>query len=411
MDPRPPRPVQFSLPPAHPPPLLTPTQLTHLLTHGHLSLSTIFPPSLHTLLTALLAASLRFFARPSAQKHSFYPPAPATGTEHGYHFLPREKEFLTLRHLPAAVALTAAAEHAAEAQQELAELEDLAASVWRRVSALLLRVLADVSAALGIPFADAWPPLLPAGPEAPRGLDADEPTLLRLFRYFPSSASPISATATADDDDDRNGGGAGPHTDNGLLTLCFSDAPGLQVYSAPAAAASAHAASLSPATGGPSNGGNGGSSGVWTDAGPGATILIGDVLRVLSSGRARAGIHRVRVRGCASAVGRASVVFAMRPCLRGGGRRGSWDGEAGLEGDGRRRGEAEEDALPLGPFGGSGSVRVRALWQAITHRKVNVNAGWKVRDAQRARRRGEGSAPRGLEEQERGEQRPLGETA
>lgn len=292
-------------PPNRPPPLLTLTQIERLILQGHLPIR--LPSSLTDSLRALQDAQLEFFAQPDSIKSLLYPAG--NGTELGYYNIPLEKEYLTLRHLPAAVS-----QNHAQAQT----LEYFIAEVWHCVSVLLLRVLADVSAALGIPF-DAWTAHLPST-APPSQLDASEPTLLRLFRY------------------ERGEGTAAPHTDNGLLTLCVGGGRGLQVW---------QDLGTKPDR-------NAGVQGEWCDA-EGPTVLVGDVLRVLSSNRARAGRHRV----IGTENGRSSIVFAMRPTLGG--------------------------VVDLTMFGGEGAVAMRDLWHRITAKKINVNAQKELREEQKRR--------------------------
>lgn len=302
-------------PPPHPPPLLAPAQRAQLCEHGFLDPWTV-PAALAQDIDALLAAAAAFFALPPATKALLFPSAPGD-TEQGYNLLPGEKEFLTLRHhhhhhqpSPPAAALPPEAAHLAAA------LTAATAQVWARAAPLLHRMLADAGQHLGTVAPGAWAAVAPSTTlTLPGSGAAATPTLARLFRYAPGG-----------------GGGAAPHRDLGLLTLCVSRAPGLQVQD--------------------------GAAGAWRDATGPATVLAGRTLRVLSANRVPAALHRVRAAG----PGRDSFVLALRP--------------------------AAAAVVDLAGFGGEGWVSGPALWDRIRRQQVNVNAPREVRERQWEEREG-----------------------
>jgi hypothetical protein len=274
------------LPPPHPPPFLSQQDLHTLITQGHFPVN--LPPALQASLTSLSTLASTFFTLPEDVKLTTYPSS--HHTESGYYDVDGEKQYVTFRRI----------RNAAKPSQ----LDRSVTDMWKLTAMLLERVLCDISTALGIPW-EAWLPLLDGCLEVPVGeVDSKLPTLLRVFKYLPHQ------------------GKAGVHTDNGLLTLCDGRDKGLQVW-------------VPDAENEP---------GRWKDA-HGPTILIGDTLRILSWGRAKAGRHRV----VENAHGRSSVVFALRASLR-----------------------AEE--IDLSPFGDVGNrVSPEALYKFMNSRKHNVN--------------------------------------
>lgn len=283
-------------PPPHPPPLLTEQQILFLAYQGHLHLQ--LDPSLADLYRRLSLACIVFFGEPTTTKSEEYPAT--QGTEKGYTLVAEEKEYLTFRHAT---------------RSNWQEVEALAREVWQKTAALLYRVLSDLGVAMDLPH-DAWNPVLDGCLSMPSSLDDPTPTLLRIFRYFPES------------------GTAESHTDTGLLTLCVGSGKGLQV---------AVQDDDGDAHDGPK----------WRDV-EGPTILVGQVLRILSGNRLRAGLHRV----VGNPEGRSSVVFALRPSLR-------------------------HDTVALAAFGGERIMNIRSIWGGIRGSRFNVNAQKEVRESQK----------------------------
>ncbi|KAK5091830.1 hypothetical protein LTR70_006360 [Exophiala xenobiotica] len=282
------------LSPPGPPRLLTPRQVEHLIDQGHLDNS----------LARLSTEASAFFDQPEQDKFSIFPAS--HGTECGYYSIKGQKEYLTLRQAP---------------PNATSDLQSYARELWAAVAGYLHRILCDISTALEIPQ-EAWAPLLEDSLAMPKNgsVDTSLRTILRLFRYAP------------------NRGVAEEHIDNGFLTLCVGDGQGLQVLSrlvhssqsrqTPEPTQQQTEAEWAEAE--------------WADA-AGATVLVGGMLHVLSLGRCRAGKHRV----VANPVGRASTVFALRPCLR--------------------------HDIDLEPFGGYGSVHARELYLQVAGQRTNIN--------------------------------------
>ncbi|KEF59106.1 uncharacterized protein A1O9_03950 [Exophiala aquamarina CBS 119918] len=142
-------------------------------------------------------------------------------------------------------------------------------------------------------------------------------TLLRVFRYLPS-------TGTAEE-----------HTDLGLLTMCIGNRRGLQMCDRVRSTDSELQ---------------------WIDASEGmnhAIILVGQTLKMVSSGGLNAGIHRVH----GNPLGRNSVVYGLR--------------------------HSSKNAIDLGLFGGEGCIRPEELYTFMGVGKVNINAVKNKRDKQR----------------------------
>lgn len=166
--------------------------------------------------------------------------------------MPDEKEYLTLRH---------------QTNPNLA-LEQHVRILWTRVARLLYRILVDlfVFHGLGPRICD---DLVEGALDMPRDRPgaANNPTQMRLFRYFPN-------------------GLAEQHTDLGLLTLCITDGEGLEV--------------LDQIEHPPQ----------WISA-PRFVVLVGALGSRIFEGGVRAGSHRV----ISNPKGRRSIVFALRPSL------------------------------------------------------------------------------------------------
>lgn len=285
------------LPPSHPPPFLDVQQLHYLSEQGHLPIQ--LPTSLANSYKELATAASTFFDQQKDEKVSRYPPS--QGTELGYYVIPSEKEYLTLRHTTS---------------QKPSNLEELAQKTWQQTATLMHRIIGDISYGLDIE-PTAWDPLVKGCLNMPTAEDPTSPTLLRMFRYYPKC------------------GVADKHTDGGLLTLCVGAKKGLQVWRKNQSS------------------GDEPVQGEWIDA-EGPTLLIGSILRGLSSNRVTAGLHRV----IANDEGRESLVFALRPIT--------------------------VSELDLTGFGGSGTVDMREFWKLLQKMRVNVNAVGKVREKQRA---------------------------
>ncbi|EMD00308.1 hypothetical protein BAUCODRAFT_30791 [Baudoinia panamericana UAMH 10762] len=251
------------------------------------------PVHLNDAVTRLSQAARAFFDQHVSLKRSQYPAR--RGTECGFYECPGEKEYLTIRYDTNATSY----------------LEECARLLWRDAANYLHRVLCDISRA-GEYNVHAWSSLVKHGLELPAddsSLDTVT-SLLRMFRYLPDS------------------GVAAQHVDNGLLTLCVGEGQGLQVLDRSIA---------TPPT--------------WVDV-DGPVVLVGDLTRALLRNRVRAGVHRVVGNPC----GRSSLVFALRPYLKG--------------------------IIDLAAFGGKGLVDTRDYCTAVKGSKVNVNAAREVREQQ-----------------------------
>jgi len=266
-------------PPPGPPPFLDARQVQRLCEQGHLALD--LPTHLAEAYQAVSDDLKEFFTLSAEEKALLYPSRSAD-TEQGYVRVDGEKEFITLRYLPQRSVADDGSDpisedHRAEKGWPKTEtMEKRLSQTWSDTAVLLLRILADIAAALEI-HPRAWDTLTEGSLALPDRREVASPSLLRLFRYEPQ------------------GGTAEAHTDLGLLTLCVCRGPGLQVFERQAQGT-----------------GQGDVPPGWRDAAD-ATLLVGDTLRVLSSNRMRAGRHRVQ----ATAGGRHSAVFGLRASTRG----------------------------------------------------------------------------------------------
>ena len=286
-------------PPPHPPRLLSDIDIRSFAKQGHMNL---FLSHDHAVLAEKVFASAEdYFDQEDSIKREKYPQA--QGTELGYSLLDSEKEYLTLR---------------ASSSDTQDPLEVLSTQLWRTTATLLHRILVDLSHAMDID-PSAWDPLLDGCLAMPTRQQDMTPTLLRIFNYFPDSVT------------------AGRHVDNGLLTLCISAEPGLQVLD------------MSPG----SASGDGSGPEAWRDV-EGATLLAGSTLQVFSRDRIRAGAHRV----VGNSEGRRSLVFALRPSLR-------------------------HPRVDLTKFGGEGETDIRELYRGIKENRHNVNAPKELREQQK----------------------------
>lgn len=254
-------------PPQGPPPLLDQDQLLHLVQQGWLFLN--LPDSLSQSLTDLLTASSAYFNAPEAEKKASYPPK--EGTEFGYYSVAGEKEYITLR-----CRVRTNPNSPSEPPTLLAgTLEESTASAWRDAGILLYRILCDIARACDLDLS-VWDHILDGTLTLPDSEDQITYTLMRLFRYFPST------------------GHAEEHTDLGLLTLCVGDGTGLQVLDRVHSSVQKSVLVDAP---------------VGTHTG---TVLVGQTLRALFAQSITAGGHRV----VGNPQGRQSVVFALRHSTR-----------------------------------------------------------------------------------------------
>ena len=189
----------------------------------------------------------------------------------------------------------------------------------------MYRILADLSRALGIPL-PAWDPILDGCMSLPSSIEEATTSLLRLFRYEPTS------------------GIATPHRYNGLLTLCVGDGKGLEVWQEGASDVAAEGCGSDAPKGG------------WVDA-SGPTLLVGSALYYFSAGRATAANHRV----VGNPNGRNSIVFALRPSTR--------------------------HRIDTGPFGGEGVWDLKLIWKRMSEGRINVNAQKQIREKTAEERR------------------------
>jgi len=199
-------------------------------------------------------------------------------------------------------------------------LEGQTARAWREAAVFLHRILCDIARASDLP-PSVWDDILDGTLTMPDDESQVTYTLMRLFRYFPTT------------------GFAAEHTDLGLLTLCVGDGPGLQVVNRVAS-------------------GSNGKQPVWVDAPAGthqATVLIGTTLYALSSRTLKPGLHRV----VGNPDGRSSVVFALR--------------------------HSTKHNVDFGPFGGEGSATPQEVWMKVQAGKVNINSVKEKRDLQTAK--------------------------
>ena len=244
-------------------------------------------------LEQLQAAACGYFAGDNAQKRELYPPS--HGTESGFYEVPNEKQYVTLRHTV----------------HDNSCMETHAREVWRDATAFLHRILCDLSRAGGYDL-DAWNGMLEGShlmPSEDRDLN-NITTLLRLFKYE-------AATGIATE-----------HVDIGLLTLCVANGPGLQMLDR----------SVTPHR--------------WRDA-VGPIVLVGDMTRALFRGQVRAGMHRVvGIPDC-----RNSIIYALRPCLKG--------------------------ILDLECWGGEGKVDTAEYFLKIKGTRHNINATHDIREKQK----------------------------
>jgi hypothetical protein len=223
-------------PPPTPPPLLSCAELHLLLRQGWLPLT--LPPHLSHLSTTLFNNLTPYFSLPEQQKTTLYPPG--RGTESGHYSVAHEKQFLTLRHA-----------HHPSSQLELA-----ASAFWAGAAKFLHRILCDLAIADGR-GPGAWDRLVEGTLDMPVDEDRASGTLLRMFRYEPSS------------------GVAEAHTDLGLLTLCVGTEPGLECLDMEASLAREMEVGVPHGLG----------EAVWRDAGARrAVVLVGQTLRGFSDG-------------------------------------------------------------------------------------------------------------------------------
>lgn len=250
-------------PPPGPPPILSEEQLIQLIRQGWLTYT--LPESLVATVTDLFRHSTEFFELAESEKKRAYPSK--LGTEFGYYPVPEEKEYITFRCRIG----TSSKSQAGAASPLIQDLEDTAAAAWQECGTLLYRILCDLARLSRLdPFV--WNDILDGTLTIPDSEDDTTYTLLRLFRYLPTT------------------GQAEKHTDLGLLTICIGDRGGLEVLDREKSTKDNH---------------------VWvnpTDGPHTGAILIGNTLRTLSGNRYNSGVHRV----VGNSQGRNSTVFALR---------------------------------------------------------------------------------------------------
>ena len=253
-------------PPPGPPPLLSENQMLQLAQQGWLSLN--LPKTLAEIVADLFTSSSDFFNLPDDQKVVSYPKK--SGTEFGYYVVSAEKEYITYRcHVHTAYSSTSTS------IPLLQQLEDTADKAWQQCGSLLFRILCDLARWSHLD-PSVWDDILDGTLTMPDSETQMTHTLLRLFRYFPTT------------------GFAEMHTDLGLLTVCVGNRGGLEVLDR------MQSTDDKP---------------VWVSPAyeaRTATILIGQTLKALSDGTFNAGIHRV----VGHPEGRNSVVFALRHSSR-----------------------------------------------------------------------------------------------
>ncbi|KIW20289.1 hypothetical protein PV08_00864 [Exophiala spinifera] len=260
-------------PPAGPPPLLSDQQLIILARQGWLCVD--LPDSLSRSLQDVFESSLEFFNDPSQPKAELYPKK--LGTEFGYYPVANEKEYLTFRcHVHGGSnASSASSASEALAVASAVALEAKVAQAWREAALYLFRILCDISRASDLDLS-VWNDILDGTLTMPNSEQDMTHTLMRLFRYFPTT------------------GFAGQHSDLGLLTLCVGNGEGLQALDR-----------FQSTTDIPA----------WVNAPVGSgkgMVLIGETLKALSSNTVNTGAHRV----VGNPHGRSSVVFALRHSTR-----------------------------------------------------------------------------------------------
>lgn len=283
-------------PPPRPPPLLSNQDLVSLIEQGYVSLT--LPTRLADLYKTLFSTADDFFLLPSDVKLACFP-SDVRNTQQGYYDVPEEKQYLTLRHEA----------NQAQAPQGLDHLLPLVSETWYESAKLLHRVLNDVGAHFGIPSC-AWDPITQDCLSLPKSNSTATPSFMRLFKYLPDT------------------GIATPHKDLGLLTLCVGAGQGLQVHGY-----EDHVSHNK----------------VWKDATE-VTVLAGDVLHILSSGRIASGFHRV----VGNSNGRKSAIFALRVNPRA--------------------------TIDMSLFGGEGQVACKDFWAGIQKGRLNVNARKELRE-------------------------------
>lgn len=256
----------LALPPQGPPPLLSEDQLLDLARQGWLEIA--LPESMNSAISDLLRSSDLFFTNSTAIKKELFPQKQST--EFGYYEVKHEKEYVTFR----------CRTHqdntgTSDKNSSAVDLESSTARIWREAGIILHRILCDIARASDLDI-NVWDAILDGTLEMPVSEEAMSYSLMRIFRYRPT-------TGTADE-----------HTDLGLLTMCIGDRHGLQVCDRTNSSESELQ---------------------WINASEGANhaiILVGQTLKMLSNGSLNAGIHRVS----GNPLGRNSIVYALRHSSR-----------------------------------------------------------------------------------------------
>ncbi|KAK4942966.1 hypothetical protein LTR10_017350 [Elasticomyces elasticus] len=309
----------FAPPPPGPPPLLSDEQLLCLAQQGWLCVN--LPDSLTQSIQEVFRESPNFFDLPRQQKAEIYPSK--QGTEFGYYPVENEKEYITFRchvHGDAESESNTSMKPALSSSLAAAKtLESKIAQAWHEAGLFLFRILCDITRASDHDIS-AWNDILDGTLTLPRSESEVTYTLMRLFKYLPTT------------------GFAGEHTDLGLLTLCVGDGEGLQVLDR----------YRSSRETGP----------IWVDPPIGTgkgTVIIGETLKLLSSGTVNTGMHRV----VGNPKGRSSVVYALR--------------------------HSNKHDIDFSLFGAEGSMTPLELWKTVQFGKVNINSVKEKRDEMRAK--------------------------
>lgn len=235
-----------------------------------------------------------FFTNPTTAKKELFPQKQTT--EFGYHKVKHEKEYVTFR-------CRTQQENALEAKSSAADLESSTVKLWGKVGILLHRILCDIAWA-SEHETKVWDAILEGTLDMPPSEKEMSYTLMRIFRYL------------------RTTGTAKEHPDH----VPLGTALGLQVCDRINSTESElHWIATPEGTGH-------------------AIILVGQTLKMQSSGALNVGIYRV----IGNPLGRDSIVYALRHSSR--------------------------SVINLGLFEGNGQIQPEELYKFMGVGKVNINA-------------------------------------